>query len=388
MRDARRRTMATDEFVPLPQLADVDGYRPTTFDYDPPAGSKDPKGGIPPGKSEWVDVFRKSIPEFRKRAAADPRVPEAASLADRFADDFSTALDRIHAGDHADLFEGQPTVLKMCRLRDETLRSLGFTDCFKDVKATENERALTVLPAVLAEIDAIADAKDRLLALIQGAFAGNIFDLGAAASAKLHEDGGGDFRSTRARLRSRPWLVDDFDSLHQAWTADGATGGELASTWRKCVMFVDNSGADVVLGMLPIARELARRGCKVVLAANEVPSINDVTAAELEDLLPRVAELDETFAEAVKCGAIAVCSSGSDLPVIDLRRVSKRLAAAVDDADFVILEGMGRAIETNLEAAFHCDALRIGMVKHPEVAQCLGGELYDCVCRFEAAGYI
>ena len=153
-------------------------------------------------------------------------------------------------------------------------------------------------------------------------------------------------------------------------------------------MFVDNSGADVVLGMLPIARELARRGCKVVLAANEVPSINDVTAAELEDLLPRVAELDETFAEAVKCGAITVCSSGSDLPVIDLRRVSKRLAAAVDDADFVILEGMGRAIETNLEAAFDCDALRIGMVKHPEVAQCLGGELYDCVCRFEAAGYI
>ena len=153
-------------------------------------------------------------------------------------------------------------------------------------------------------------------------------------------------------------------------------------------MFVDNSGADVVLGMLPIARELARRGCKVVLAANEVPSINDVTAAELEDLLPRVAELDETFAEAVECGAIAVCSSGSDLPVIDLRRVSKRLAATVDDADFVILEGMGRAIETNLEAAFDCDALRIGMVKHPEVAQCLGGELYDCVCRFEAAGYI
>jgi type II pantothenate kinase len=49
---------------------------------------------------------------------------------------------------------------------------------------------------------------------------------------------------------------------------------------------------------------------------------------------------------------------------------------------------MGRAVETNLEAAFDCDALRIGMVKHPEVAQCLGGELYDCVCRFEAAGYL
>ena len=27
-------------------------------------------------------------------------------------------------------------------------------------------------------------------------------------------------------------------------------------------MFVDNSGADVLLGMLPLARELARRGCE------------------------------------------------------------------------------------------------------------------------------
>lgn len=378
-----------EEFVPLPQLADPDGYRPTTFDYDPPPGSKDPRGGIPPGKSEWVEVFRKSIDSFRKRAASDPRVPDAASLADRFADDFGAALDRINAGDHADLFEGEPTVLKMCRLRDEALRSLGFADCFQDVKAKENEQALTVLPGVLAEIDAITNAKDRLLALIQGAFAGNIFDLGAAASAKLHEDGGGDFRSTRAALKPRPWLVDDFDALYASWTADGAPGGELASAWRKCVMFVDNSGADVVLGMLPIARELARRGCKVVIAANETPSINDVTASELtSDLIPRVCDLDDVFAKAVKCGAISVCSSGSDLPVIDLRRVSRGLANQAEDADLVILEGMGRAVETNLEAAFDCDALRIGMVKHPEVAQCLGGELYDCVCRFEAAGYL
>ncbi len=26
--------------------------------------------------------------------------------------------------------------------------------------------------------------------------------------------------------------------------------------------------------------------------------------------------------------------------------------------------------------------MRIGMVKHPEVATCLGGRLYDCVCKF------
>ncbi|KAK7268542.1 hypothetical protein RIF29_21243 [Crotalaria pallida] len=29
---------------------------------------------------------------------------------------------------------------------------------------------------------------------------------------------------------------------------------------RRALLFVDNSGADIVLGMLPLARELLRRG--------------------------------------------------------------------------------------------------------------------------------
>lgn len=63
-------------------------------------------------------------------------------------------------------------------------------------------------------------------------------------------------------------------------------------------------------------------------------------------------------------------SSGLGLPVIDLRSVSQSLATeAVDKTDLVVLEGMGRAIETNLNAAFKCDALKLGMIKHPEVRE-------------------
>lgn len=40
--------------------------------------------------------------------------------------------------------------------------------------------------------------------------------------------------------------------------------------------------------MLPLARELLRHGTAVVLAANSAPAINDITAAELEALLPQV----------------------------------------------------------------------------------------------------
>ena len=396
-----------DALAALPQLV-VEGYRATTFDYDPPADA-DPSTRV--GKERWIEVFRASIPEFSRRAASDPRVADAAALSRRFAASFDADLDRVASGDHASLFEGAPTVLKLCGLRDRALRDLGFEDCFLDVKTSENARALATLPAVLREIDAIRDPGARIEALVRGVFAGNVFDLGAAASAARHADGDGGFEATRAGLKRRPWCVDHLDAFRDAWLASATETTKDArvvsfpSPWKKCVLFVDNAGADVVLGMLPLCRELLRGGAEVVLAANERPSINDVTARELRALLPRVAEaerrgfsgefdgefgaverndnvFENVFQRALDANTLVVVSSGSDLPVIDLSRVSAELVDAARGADLVVLEGMGRGIETNLFARFACDALNLGMVKHPEVAQCLRGTLYDCVCRF------
>ena len=391
-----------DALAALPQLV-VEGYRATTFDYDPPADA-DPSTRV--GKEKWIAVFRASIPEFSRRAASDPRVADASALARRFAASFDADLDRVASGDHASLFEGAPTVLKLCGLRDRALRDLGFEDCFLDVKTAENAKALATLPSVLREIDAIRDPGARIEALVRGVFAGNVFDLGAAASAARHEDGDGGFEATRAGLRRRPWCVDHLDAFRDAWLecATAETTRDVVSDvvsfpspWKKCVLFVDNAGADVVLGMLPLCRELLRGGAEVVLAANERPSINDVTARELRALLPRVAEAERArhvfnenenvfnenvFQRALDTNTLVVVSSGSDLPVIDLSRVSAELVDAARGADLVVLEGMGRGIETNLFARFACDALNLGMVKHPEVAQCLRGTLYDCVCRF------
>ena len=396
-----------DALAALPQLV-VEGYRATTFDYDPPA---DADSSTRVGKEKWIEVFRASIPEFSRRAASDPRVADAAALARQFAASFDADLDRVASGDHASLFEGAPTVLKLCGLRDRALRDLGFEDCFLDVKTAENARALATLPAVLREIDAIRDPGARIEALVRGVFAGNVFDLGAAASAARHADGDGGFEATRAGLKRRPWCVDHLDAFRDAWLASATDTSSLKkktddvsslqtsfhSPWKKCVLFVDNAGADVVLGMLPLCRELLRGGAEVVLAANERPSINDVTARELRALLPRVAEAERArhvfnenenvhnenlFQRALDTNTLVVVSSGSDLPVIDLSRVSAELVDAARGADLVVLEGMGRGIETNLFARFACDALNLGMVKHPEVAQCLRGTLYDCVCRF------
>ena len=48
-------------------------------------------------------------------------------------------------------------------------------------------------------------------------------------------------------------------------------------------------------------------------------------------------------------------------------QVSLALATAAKGVDLVVLEGMGRAIETNLNAQLSCDKLNLGMIKHPEV---------------------
>lgn len=41
------------------------------------------------------------------------------------------------------------------------------------------------------------------------------------------------------------------------------TGDKKKPPHRRALLFVDNSGADIVLGMLPLARELLRRGTEV-----------------------------------------------------------------------------------------------------------------------------
>lgn len=51
--------------------------------------------------------------------------------------------------------------------------------------------------------------------------------------------------------------------------------------------------------------------------------------------------------------------------------MSHALVTACKDVDLVVLEGMGRAIETNLNAELSCDKLNLGMIKHPEVRQAI-----------------
>ena len=276
-------------------------------------------------------------------------------------------------------------VIHMCRFRDECLRRLGFYDCFRTVKREENMKALEALPRVLERLE---EENAGILELVKGVFAGNIFDLGAAASQALFTDGdkGGEDDISKSFFETRDtktdvFVVNNFDALKERWN-------DLTRVHEKCCIFVDNAGADVILGVLPLAREMLKRGTKVVLCANDVPSINDITIKELEELvfptLLRMNDKDNVFKKAIESGQLACIGSGSDLPVIDLREISEPCANECLDCDLVVLIGMGRGIETNLRAEFSIDRINLGMVKHEEVAQLLNGPLYSCVCAFNA----
>lgn len=363
---------STSSPVPFPLLATrVDySYRPCTIPYRFPSDSPHQ---ATPTELLWIHVFRKSIDSLRKQAETDETVPDAPAKAAKFAQRYGEILDDLQADPES--HGGPPDCILLCRLRELCLQECGFRDIFRKIKEEENAKALTLLDEVIKLADNIEDSGERLEHLLKGVFAGNIFDLGVAQLAELFASDGMSFVSSYEKILSRPWVIDDLEQFKIRW---------LRKSWKKAVIFVDNAGSDVILGILPFARELLRRGTKVVLAANDMPALNDITYPELVDVISKVKTVRDgnEFFLGVDAQNLLVVDSGSDLPVIDLSSVSPDLAYTATDADLVVLEGMGRAIETNLYSLFKCDSLKLGMVKHPEVAEFLGGRLFDCVIKY------
>ncbi|GKA54032.1 damage-control phosphatase isoform X1 [Tanacetum coccineum] len=314
---------SSGEMVVFPLLIE-NSYRACTIPFRFPS---DNPHKPTPTELQWINLLANSIPSFKKRAESDDTVSDAPAKAEKFAQRFAEILEDFKKDPES--HGGPPDCIHLCRIRELILKEVGFRDIFKKVKDEENAKAITLFKDVVQLNDAIEDESKRVENLVRGIFAGNIFDLGSA----------------------------------------------------QAVIFVDNSGADVVLGILPFARELLRRGTQVVLAANDLPSINDITYHELLEIISKLKDENGQLM-GVDTQNLLIANSGNDLPVIDLSSVSQELAYLASDADLVVMEGMGRGIETNLYAEFKCDSLKIGMVKHQEVAQFLGGRLYDCVFKF------
>lgn len=329
--------------------------------------------------SEHRDSLEYFAPFFRQQfdrslMLAGRQIPQIDGLpaafelaAGRCRTQFNAFLDRLLDNPEAHV---RPTILTIDYERDRILRSAGFHDPYYEVKHHDNEQVIGLLAEVCRDIDSHC-GPDRLRAAIEGALAGNIFDMGVAATAQRMMEKSLSFIHTRDNLPRRPWCVDDFDALRRRM--------ENGRPHRKAILFVDNAGADFILGMLPLARYLALRGSEVVIVGNELPALNDMTLADMREIWPKIIAAEPSFAQL----PIRLASSGTGEPLIDLREVSPELNTLAADADLVILEGMGRALESNYFTRFDCDCLKLAMIKDEYVARWLGGKMYDVVCRFE-----
>jgi len=327
----------------------------------------------PEGREYWIDHFATHIETILAAIAQQHGKQEAAK--------FEQFREQYHAGlqqRREDPQRFKPlTILSLDAFRDEMLRRFGWYDPFEQIKRREDDAAASLFPQVLRELDE-HPMPQRFELLIRGIFAGNIFDLGSKATVQHYERHGLDFFATRDRLPARPWLIDDLDAL-------AARFANAASPYKQVLFFVDNAGADLVLGCLPLARQLALWGSRVVLAANNHPSLNDVTVPELRRILGELSQRDAVLAELLQADRIATVGSGNGAPLIDLSRISEECNAAAAESDLILLEGMGRAVESNFEAEFQCDALKLAMLKDEMVARRIGGKLFDVVCKFEPA---
>ncbi len=335
----------------------------------------------PARSAYWLEVFRTHFPALLNEAraeAADRGQDEALTTqqCQQASDHFSHYLDAIERrpDDH-----GRLDIMTICLAREAALRHAGIADPYALAKRRQNDMALAILPRLLQELDTLPDHQ-RDERIIRGIFAGNIFDMGATKTNELFRDGRQvDFHDTLAKLRPRPWACDDLDRWLQRLAS--------ATPHRQALLFVDNAGPDVILGMIPFARHLLQRGSRVILTANPKPSLNDITLDELEQLMERITAFDPVLADAWRQNRLLLISSGNDAPLIDLKRIAPELAALAQpgEVDLVVLEGMGRAVESNWQARFLCDTIKVAMIKDQGVAEALGWEVYDLAFRYEPA---
>ncbi|MED6149845.1 Pantothenate kinase 2, mitochondrial [Stylosanthes scabra] len=375
----------------FPLLVDPKMYEPNTVDLSDHSELE-----------YWFKILSEHLPDLVDKAvASEGGTDDAKRRGDAFARAFSAHLARLMEEPAA---YGKLGLAKLLEMREECLREFQFVDAYIRIKQRENEASLAVFHDLLMELDSL-DEETRLLTLIEGVLAANIFDWGSRACVDLYHKGTiiEIYRMSRNKMQ-RPWRVDDFDAFKERMLG---SGDKKPLPHRRALLFVDNSGADIVLGMLPLARELLRRGTEVVLVGNSLPALNDVTAMELPDIVAEAAKHCGILRRAAESGGLLVdamtntsdsskqnspsvplmvVENGCGSPCIDFRQVSSELAAVAKDADLIILEGMGRALHTNLYAQFKCDALKLAMVKNQRLAEKLvKGNIYDCVCKYEPA---
>uniref|UniRef100_I3MKZ7 4'-phosphopantetheine phosphatase n=1 Tax=Ictidomys tridecemlineatus TaxID=43179 RepID=I3MKZ7_ICTTR len=362
--------------VNLPLLLDPSSYVPDTVDLTDDALAR----------KYWLTCFEEALDGVVKRAvASQPESADAAERAEKFRQKYWSKLQTLR---HQPFAYGTLTVRSLLDTREHCLNEFSFPDPYSKVKQKENGIALKCFQGVVHALDSLG-WEERQLALVKGLLAGNVFDWGAkAVSDVLESDPQFGFEEAKRKLQGR--------------TSRGSCAGccsQRQGPPHKCALiFADNSGIDIILGVFPFVRELLFRGTEVILACNSGPALNDVTYNESLIVADRIAAMDPVVHSALQEERLLLVQTGSSSPssapyslwvgwtcaVLPVR-LDQGLAVLARErgADLVVIEGMGRAVHTNYHAALRCESLKLAVVKNAWLAERLGGRLFSVIFKYE-----
>ncbi|KAJ8985488.1 hypothetical protein NQ317_015027 [Molorchus minor] len=348
-----------------PLLKNPELYNPDTIDLYDNVKARD----------YWLPCLEQMVKKFVNKAGnLNPDDPCATEKAENCFQKFHSLVQQL---------TNDPSALKPLTIRtllefiEDTLRANHFSDAWSLQKETESAKALDEFEERICYIDSINNFEEKWLELIKGVLAGNVFDWGAkAVSDILEQSQNFGLLEAMKTIEKRPWFHDNLDSWIKRLKKQ---------PYKMCVVFVDNSGVDFILGILPMTRELLKHGTKVVLSANSSPSLNDVTYDELNLYCCKAAKFCPILKESIANEQLLAVENGQKGPCLDLLHLSPELCELIKSADLIIIEGMGRAVHTNLYAKFAVDCVKLAVLKNEWLAKSLGAQQFSVICDYEPA---
>ncbi|XP_045471940.1 4'-phosphopantetheine phosphatase [Harmonia axyridis] len=323
----------------------------------------------------WLTCLDQMIKKFIPKASIlNPEDLQATEKAEKSYQTFHMLTEQLK--DNPRLLNPL-SVRTLLEFNEDNLRTNNFKDAWSIQKQKETALAFNKFSARLKYIDSIEPFRDRWLEVVKGVLAGNVFDWGSkVVSEMLEKSPNFDLLDAMKTIQPRPWFKDDFELF---------VNKIETCPYKKVVIFVDNAGIDFVLGILPFARELLKLGTKVILVGNTLPALNDVTFKELKSYLVEASHQCGIFRNALNENRLQCLENGQRGPCLDLTSLPEELCETMLTTDCVIIEGMGRAVQTNFYATFTIDCLKLAVLKNEWLAKSLGASQFFVICDFQIA---
>lgn len=288
-----------------------------------------------------MKTYLECIPCFFKQAL------EAAKLSGADEKTQKKILDKIAL--QLPVFSMASSPPEMAKVIYGIIRDLtGEADPYAKIKEKSNNLALGIYPRLRGKVES---SRDRLLAAVELAVAGNIIDYGVKSSLNVKKELDSILAKEDNAIRKESGSIFNYGSFKRA-----------LRDARTVLYLADNAGEVVFDRILIEEIKDAYKNKNILYAVKEKPIIND---ALREDAL--IAGIDKKA---------TIVSSGLDAPGTVLSLCSKKFLKAFGRADMVISKGQG-----NFEALSDCkrDIFFLFMAKCQVIARDVKCRLGDVI---------